>query len=110
SIRRALTFFLMQVVSDCILRYAEHSTVKNAISCEVKCIYLDVRILTGMDESNIAVRDLRLNFKTGAGRDDHCQLLSGRHDTTDRVDCQLLHDAIYRGREDLLFSPRFGFR
>jgi len=75
-----------------------------------KRLKLDPRILSRLDEADVAVKNHCLNLEhTVAGHDDH-QRLSRCDHTADRVDRQLLNHAVDGRRDGLQALPLLGFQ
>ena len=61
----------------------------------------------GNDEADVTVQHHRLDLQIGVERYDDGEHLSRGDDSSDRVHCQLLHDAVNRCGENLLLRLLF---
>jgi hypothetical protein len=78
-----------------------------AAACEIEGVDLDFHLLTGMDGSNIAVGYRGLDFELGLTRYHHRECLGRRHPASDRMDGELLNDAVDRcGQAEAWFAAR----
>ena len=62
----------------------------------------------GMDKADVAVRHHGLDFELAVARHDHQQRLRRRDDAADRVDRELLHDAVDRSGQQLKLGLLLG--
>ena len=81
---------------DRIRRDAQHLAVEQAVSGEIEGIDLDLGLLAGVDEADVAVRHHRLDLELAVERHHHEQRLRRRHDAAHRMHRELLHDAVDR--------------
>src|SRR5947207_6453043 len=89
------------VADDRILRDTEHPTMQQAVAREIEGIDLDLRVLPGMYEADVAVRYQGLDLEPAVDRDDNQQSLCRCDDSADCMDGELLHDPV-DGRLELL--------
>ena len=93
---------------DGVLRDAQHLAVENAVPGEIEGVDLDLGVLAGTDEADVAVGHHRLDLELAVDRHQHEQRLRRRHDAADGVDGELLHDAVDRRGQQLQLGPLLG--
>jgi len=79
-----------------------------AVAGEIEGVDLDFHLLAGMDESNIAVGYHGLDFELGLTRYHHRECLGRRHHASDRMDGELLNDAVDRCGHGLKLGSLLG--
>ena len=84
-----------------VLRHAQHRPAKQAVTREIERIDFDARILSRMDETDVAVGQHGLDLDGGVIRHNNGERLGRRHHAADRMNRQLLHHAIDRRRQPL---------
>ena len=93
---------------DGVLRDAQHLALQQAVAGEVEGIDLDLGLLPGVDEADVAVRHHGLDLELAVGRHHDQQRLRRRHDAADGVHGELLHDAVDRGGQLLQLGALLG--
>lgn len=81
--------------------------MKEPIAREVEGIDLNLHLLTGMDEPDVAVGDHGLDLKRSLGRNHYRERLSGSYHASNRMNGELLHDAIDGCGQALELGPLF---
>src|SRR5215467_14259795 len=80
----------MSIARDRVVRDALHPSMEKAIAGEIERIDLDLGVLPGDDESDIAVRYHCFNLKLAVTWDDDRERLRSRDHASDRMHCELL--------------------
>src|SRR6266702_3930506 len=80
--------------------------MEEPVAREVERIDLDLRLLSGMDEADVAVGEHGLDLELTLAWNHNNQRLRRRHHASHRVNGELLHDAVDRRSELLEFVRR----
>ena len=73
--------------------------MQQPVAGEVEGVDLDLGLLPGLDEADVAVRHHGLDLEAAVGGHHHQQRLRRRHHAADRVHGELLHHAVDRRGE-----------
>src|SRR5262249_56451251 len=107
--RLAVRFLLRLIAGNGVLGDVQDAAVQQAVSGKSKRLDLYLGLLAGMHEADVAIRHHRLDLQMAVERHDDKQRLCRRHDAPHRVDCKLLHDAVFGSRERLQLGSLLGF-
>ena len=96
------------VGGDCVAGNLVDPGVDRAVAREWKRVDFDDRIVSGLDEADVVVRDLGQDLRRCIGWNDGHQVLTGRHHLTNGRDRERLHDTVDRGAHRHAVDPHFG--